>query len=249
MKQFFRNAAASLKDRILLIFAVVLVLAAIAVAIWYFAVQLPQQQARADMEEKMQTYYYEKVALYRQENAQYTPGEVDVVFLGDSLTDGYPVTECYSEYVVVNRGIGGDTTFGLENRLQVSVYDLQPKVAVMLIGANNMDTMFDNYERILQGFRDNLPNTKIVLVSLTAMGQEWGRKNHLAAFQNVKIKKLAEQYGYTYVDLFTPLLNLETNEIYPEYTTDGGHQTPAGYEVFTATIKPVIDALFQENKS
>ncbi len=237
------------KHKLLTISVASLVLALMAVLVWLFGFYLPQQQARRELEEKMQVYYYEKVALFRQENAQYAPGQVDVVFLGDSLTDGYPVAEHYPQYVVVNRGIGGDTTFGLENRLQVSVYDLQPKVAVMLIGANNMDTMFENYERILQGFRDNLPNTKIVLVSLTAMGQEWGRKNHLAAFQNVKIKKLAQQYGYTFVDLFTPLLNLQTNEIYAEYTTDGGHQTPAGYEVFTETIFPVLDALLQGNKS
>lgn len=235
--QFIKN------HKPLTLLATILILALTAVLIWRFGFYLPQQQARKELEEQMQTYYYEKVAQFRQENAQYAPGQVDIVFLGDSLTDGYPVAEHYSEYVVVNRGIGGDTTFGLENRLQVSVYDLQPKVAVMLIGANNMDTMFENYERILQGFVENLPDTKIVLVSLTAMGQEWGRKNNLAAFQNVKIKKLAQQYGFAYVDLFTPLLNLETNEIYAEYTTDGGHQTPAGYRVFTNTIAPVLKKL------
>jgi lysophospholipase L1-like esterase len=202
-----------------------------------------------DFAAQVAAYRAEKIAMYESENAQYGDYEVDVAFLGDSLTDGYDVKKYYPQYLVSNRGIAGETTIGIEERMQVSLYDLKPKVAVMLIGANNMETMLENYERILQGFRDNLPNTKIVLVSLTAMGQEWGRKNNLAAFQNVKIKKLAEQYGYTYVDMFTPLLNLETNEIYEEYTIDGGHQTPAGYEVFTATIKPVVDALLQENKS
>ena len=52
--------------------------------------------------------------------------------------------------------------------MQVSVYDLKPKVVVMLIGANNFDTMFDNYESLLQGLQENLPDTKVVLLSLTA---------------------------------------------------------------------------------
>ena len=246
---FFQKATASVKGRILLVSAAVLLLAAVAVGIWYFAVQLPQQQAHAAVIEALQAYYNDKVTLFEKENAQYTTGQVDVVFLGDSLTDGYPVTEYYSEYMVVNRGIGGDTTYGLEDRLQVSVYDLQPKVAVMLIGANNMQTMFDNYERILQGLQENLPNTKIVLLSLTAMGRDWGRNNHLAAFNNVKIKKLAKEYGFAYVDLYTPLLDLRTNEIYEAYTTDGGHLTQQGYQVVTDALLPVLDALLQGNKS
>ena len=112
----------------------------------------------------------------------------------------------------------------------------------MLIGANNFETMFDNYERILMGLDQHLPNTKIILLSLTSMGGKWwGEKNHIAAYNNVKIKKLAEKYEYAFVDLYSPLMNLETGEIYPEYTVDGGHLTAQGYEVLTAEITPEIE--------
>ena len=160
------------------------------------------------------------------------------------MTDGYDLQKYFPEYKTSNRGIGGDTTVGLESRLKVSVYDLKPKVAVMLIGANNMDSMFGNYENILIGLRDNLPNTKIVLLSLTAMGGEhWGRKNQLAAYNNVKIKKLASEYGFTFVDLYTPLFNPRTGEVYDGLTVDGGHFTHEGYVVVTAQIKPVLENL------
>ena len=185
-------------------------------------------------------YRAAKMEIYAEENATYEDYEVDIAFIGDSLTDGYDVKAYYPDYLVSNRGIGGDTTFDLEGRIQVSLYDLQPKVAVMLIGANNFSTMFDNYERILQGMKENLPNTKIVLLSLTSMSGEWGKNNQLAAYNNVKIKMLAEKYSYEYVDLYSALMNLETGEIYPEYTTDGGHLTAKGYEVLTARITPVV---------
>lgn len=194
-----------------------------------------------DFAAQVAAYRAEKIAMYESENAQYGDYEVDVAFLGDSLTDGYDVKKYYPQYMVSNRGIGGETTIGLEERMQVSLYDLKPKVAVMLIGANNMDTMFDNYESILLGFQENVPNTKIVLLSLTSMSGEWGKKNQLAAYNNVKIKMLAEKYGYEYVDLYSALLNLDSGEIYPEYTTDGGHLTREGYEVLTAKITPAIE--------
>ena len=169
---------------------------------------------------------------------------MDVAFIGDSLTDGYDLKKYYPQYVTANRGIGGDTTFGLEQRLQVSLYDLKPKVVVMLIGANNMDSMFDNYESILISLKENLPDSKIVLLSLTAMGGEhWGRKNELAAYNNVKIKLYAEKYGFTFIDLFSALYDVEIGEVYEGYTVDGGHFTHEGYVVVTDQITPVLEEL------
>ena len=210
---------------------------------YFFAVALPKKKEKERLLEAVREYYAAKLATYVNENEEYDDYEVDVAFLGDSLTDGYDLEKYYPQYLVLNRGIGGETTFGLEERLKVSVYDLKPKVAVMLIGANNFDTMFDNYENILKGFKENLPNTKIVLLSLTSMSQEWGKNNQKAAYNNVKIKLLSEKYGFEFVDLYSPLLNLETGEIYAQYTTDGGHLTPAGYEVLTNTITPTLEKL------
>ena len=227
------------------IVAVILVaVAMLGLTIWYFGVSLPRRRSEAERMELVQAYRAEKLAKYAQENAQYADYEVDVAFLGDSLTDGYDVSAYYPQFLVVNRGIGGDTTFDLEGRLQLSVYDLKPKVAVMLIGANNMDTMFENYEEILKGLQENLPDTKIVLLSLTAMGGEhWGSKNQLAAYNNVTIKLLAEKYGFTFVDLFTPLYDVSIGEVYEGYTVDGGHFTDLGYTVVTAQITPVLEKL------
>lgn len=194
-----------------------------------------------ELEQAILQYRAQKYALYEEENALYGDYEVDVAFLGDSLTDGYDVKSYYSQYLVSNRGIGGDTTVGLEERLQVSLYDLKPKVAVMLIGANNMNEMFGNYENILKAFQEKVPKTKIILLSLTSMSGNWGKKNQLAAYNNVKIKMLAEKYSFEFVDLYSALLNLETGEIYESYTTDGGHLTPLGYEVLTENITPAIE--------
>ena len=238
-----------MKRKILwLITAIVLALDLTAAAICYFGFIRPDRLEKAEHQRLVAAYRAEKMARYQQENESYADLEVDVAFLGDSLTDGYDVAKFYPQFVTVNRGIGGDTTFDLEGRLQVSVYDLQPKVAVMLIGANNFSTMFDNYEAILQGLQTHLPNSRIVLVSLTCMSQEWGKNNQLAAYNNVKIKLLAEKYGFTFVDMFTPLMDLSTGELYAHYTFDGGHLTEAGYETFTKVLTPVLEALVEEKK-
>ncbi len=236
------------KRPVLILSCAILALAILGTAIYLFAVYLPEKRAEKEWQELFRTHYNNKVAQFAEENATCTPGSVDVVFLGDSLTEGYDLARYYPQYVTLNRGIGGDTSFGLEERLQVSVYDVQPKVAVMLIGANNQGTVLENYERILQGLRDNLPSTKIVLLSLTSMGGDWGHNNERAAYNSAVIQVLARDYGFSFVDLYTPLLNPETGEIFPEYTTDGGHLTPLGYEVLTAAITPAIEATLQPQK-
>lgn len=209
----------------------------------YFGVLKPRQE-KAQWDKMVAQYREAKFAQYRQENAQYGDYEVEVAFLGDSLTDGYDLQKYYPQYITANRGIGGDTTFDLQARLQLSVYDLKPQVAVMLIGANNQETMLQNYEDILIGLKNNLPQTKVVLLSLTAMGGDhWGSKNPMAAYNNVSIKLLAEKYGFTYVDLFTPLYDVSIGEVYAGYTIDGGHFTHEGYTVITSLLTPVLKDL------
>ena len=209
----------------------------------YFGVLKPRQE-KAQWDKMVAQYREAKFAQYRQENAQYGDYEVEVAFLGDSLTDGYDLKKYYPQYITANRGIGGDTTFDLQARLQLSVYDLKPQVVVMLIGANNQETMLQNYEDILIGLKNNLPQTKVVLLSLTAMGGDhWGPKNPMAAYNNVSIKLLAEKYGFTYVDLFTPLYDVSIGEVYAGYTIDGGHFTHEGYTVITSLLTPVLKDL------
>ncbi len=233
--------------KLFFIIIAIIQLVVISFSLVIFIKVIPERKAENERERLVKEYYDAKFELYEEENERYGDYEVEVAFLGDSLTDGCDLKTYYPEYVTSNRGIGGDTTFDVENRLKLSVYDLKPKVIVMLIGANNFETMFDNYEDILKGFKDNLPQTKIVLCSLTAMGgKHWGVKNQIACYNNVKIKKYAENYGYEFVDLYTPLFNEKTGEVYEGLTTDGGHFNHEGYLLVSSQIKPVLNTLLNK---
>ncbi|MBO4380571.1 MAG: hypothetical protein J5815_00275 [Clostridia bacterium] len=204
-------------------------------------VRLQDKQKQEAWAEFFREYYNNKVAQYEEENP--TLHDVDVVFLGDSLTDGYDVNSYYAQFNVANRGIGADTTFGLERRLKVSAYDVNPKVVVMLIGANNLDTMLNNYERIVVSLKQNLPDAKIVLLSIcpTSGSQAW--RNPIALEKNVEVEAIAGRQGCTYVDMFPILLDPDTDELRESYTIEGLHFTPEGYEVITAALTPILTDL------
>ena len=188
-----------------------------------------------------ETYYHGKVELFKEENKHLS--NVDVSFIGDSLTDNYDVEKFYPDYKVVNRGINGDNTFGVENRLDCSAYDVHPKVVNLLIGVNNIDTMLDNYETIVNKIKINLPETKIILCSLTSMTGSWAKNNEKARKNNIKIKEIAENYNCNYADLYNALLDPNTNELKEEYSLDGGHLKEEGYKVVTSVITTILKTL------
>ena len=199
-----------------------------------------QQKLQAEAWARMfQEYYDMKVANFEEENKTLT--DVDVLFLGDSLTDGYDVNAYYPQYNVANRGIGGDTTYGLERRLQVSAYDLNPKVIVMLIGANNLSSMLENYESIVTNLKQNLPNAKIIILSICPAGGDQIWRNPHALENNVELQAIAERQGCTYVDMFPILLDPDANELRASYTIEGLHFTAEGYEAITAALTPIIE--------
>ena len=189
-------------------------------------------------------YYDAKVEQYEAENASVYG--VDVAFIGDSLTDGYDLSLYYPEFSVTNRGIGGDTTFGVEERLKVSLYDANPRVIVMMIGSNNIYTMFENYEGLLRSIKENLPDTELVLLSIPPTAGNYKDRNVRIALNNVRIEALAKTYGCHYVDVFSSLLDHKTEELRAEYTSDSVHFTPLGYEVITAHVKPVLTDLLNK---
>ncbi len=235
------------KKRIIIVICSALAIIFTAVIVYYLAVQLPAIREREEQERAYKEFYAQTLDGYDNENKTFQDFEVDVAFLGDSLTAGYDVENYYSEYVVANRGIGGETTYGLKSRLDVSVLQLKPKVCVMLIGGNNIDTMFDDYEDILVYFKENLSETKIVLVSLSPTSGSYAERNKTLAYNNVKIRLLAEKYGYEFVDIYTPLFDLDSGEMKAEYTPDGAHFTREGYEVVTNAIKPIVDKLLSQS--
>lgn len=200
------------------------------------------EQQKQDLGRRLyETHYNDRVSLFKEENKHLS--NVDISFIGDSLTEGYDTKSYFSEYNVVNRGISGDTTFGVEKRLDCSAYEVNPKIVSLLIGANNFSTMLDNYESIVSKLKTNLPNTKIILCSLTSMTGDWAKNNQIARSNNEKIQEISKNYSCYYADLYNPLLDPSTNELKEKYSMDGGHLKPAGYEVITNVIKNIIKEL------
>lgn len=181
-------------------------------------------------------YYNNKVALFIEENK--TLGPVDVCVIGDSLTDLCDFNIYYPDLKIANRGIGGDTTTGVLNRLDCSLIDVDMKVVSLFIGINNSNTMFNDYEDILKALSQFKPNAAKVILSLTPTTNDFEGLNDTVNSNNIRIKQLAESYLYTYVDINTPLKD-EKGHLKQEYTTDGLHFSDEGYKKIASVVDPI----------
>ena len=198
-------------------------------------------------------YYNSKCDSYEVQNANLSQGQI--VFIGDSITDLYHLDDYYADLdlAVYNRGIGGDTTGGVLNRLAVSVTDLAPSIVVLMIGTNDVngiepvDTIARRYERILDRLRTALPDTEIYCMSVIPQNEDVESystvvvKNSIARIHelNGRITALSADYGATYLDLY-PLLADENDRLKREYSDDGIHLNARGFEIWTALLKPYL---------
>jgi lysophospholipase L1-like esterase len=177
-----------------------------------------------------------------------------IVFVGDSNTEGFPIQEMYRGPIpFYNRGIAGDTTWDVLNRMPESVYDLTPGKVFLLIGTNDLagedETLAGiagRIEEICTSIRVTLPQTMLFLLSIYPVNTSHhpkiqqrvvaNRTNADIQALNALIERMANGIGIRYLDLFHLLTDAE-GELNVEYTTDGLHLNIAGYEVVLSKLE------------
>ncbi len=166
-----------------------------------------------------------------------------ILFLGDSITEGCNFKELLP-FQVINRGIAGDVTFGVLNRLD-EVISLRPRKLFLLIGINDIGSgigtgaIAGNIRQIISRLHDGTPETKIYLQSLFPTRGRTERPNSRIQELNAELKDIAEEMNCTYIDLY-PLLLID-GELGSEYTLDGLHLTGLGYNRWLDFLRPYLD--------
>jgi lysophospholipase L1-like esterase len=176
-----------------------------------------------------------------------TATPTDIVMLGDSITHEGLWEEYFPQHNLRNRGIGGDTTQNILERLP-AIYTLQPQRLFLLIGINDINMgakpaqTFANYAQILTGLRQHLPDLKIYVQSILPVATNWPMANNAAVkAYNVQIERLAAQHGCIYIDLYKSFSDTYGN-LPAELSNDGIHLTYAGYRRWCDIIAPLIEA-------
>lgn len=202
-----------------------------------------------------EAYYNNKCAAYAVENANFAKGQI--IFVGDSITDLYVLDDHYADLPLAayNRGIGGDTTSGVLERLEVSIFDLSPTHVVLMIGTNDVnggataEEIAARYAQIVQRIRAGLPEATLYCMSVIPQNAQLETYSTVKVAEttevilalNREIRRTAEANGAVYLDLFSRLAD-ENDRLIGSYSDDGLHLNVAGLTVWTELIKPYFTA-------
>ena len=170
-----------------------------------------------------------------------------IVFIGNSITEfGYDWSARFGVNGIQNRGIAGDVTEGVLERLGEIGY-FKPKAVFILIGINDIfanktsDFVAGNILKIVNSIHARTPDTKVYVQTILPNGTVSTRP--IIAATNLLLKSSAVANNYTVVDLH-PLFADANDNIQAAYTTDGTHLTEAGYSVWIANEKVLINSIF-----
>ncbi|MEG1394545.1 MAG: GDSL-type esterase/lipase family protein [Clostridia bacterium] len=183
--------------------------------------------------------------------------ENQIVFFGDSLTEMYDTQAYFPKYVSYNRGISGDITSHMLERLQGNVLDVRPHVLVFVGGTNDLnrdditvEETADHIDQILKQTRAALPNCRIIVQNIYPVNNThkmYGIVNTADNRKNEKIERLNDliepiilKNGCDLVDMHSLFVN-EKGELDPKYSLDGLHINETAYELLTEQLTPLID--------
>ena len=165
----------------------------------------------------------------------------DIVFLGNSITAGTDWAKLLELPQAKNRGISGDITFGVLDRLQ-DVVDGKPAKIFILIGINDVSRdipdsiIVSNYKKMISMIRKGSKRTQIYFNTLLPVNSSflkfknhYGKDEHIL-YLNEQIRNMAAK-NVTIVDLYPVFLDAN-NHLKAELTKDGLHLIPEGYKVW-----------------
>lgn len=191
-------------------------------------------------------YYARRVTLF-----ELLPiGKKDIVFLGNSLTDGCEFNELFGNPHIKNRGIVGDIVQGFIDRIDPIIKG-QPKKLFIMGGVNDIshdvsgDSIARAMEKLIVMVKKGSPRTKIYLQSMLPFNnevREWKLlkdREHVVVEGNKALEEVAKRQGVTWINLY-PLMVDENGRLKREFTNDGLHLMGPAYAVWRDAVKPYV---------
>lgn len=194
------------------------------------------------------------------EEANKTAARGAVVFMGNSITEGWVNShpDFFKKNNYIGRGISGQISSQMLVRFRSDVIDLKPKAVVILAGTNDiaqnngyisLENTLANIISMCELAKSN--NIPPILCSLLPAYEFGWRKELKPAGEVVALNKMIKQYAdnnkITYVDYHSAMKD-ERNGLPEKYAQDGIHPTSTGYDIMESLVKPTIDKSAKKTK-
>lgn len=192
-------------------------------------------------------FYYQRASLFE----KLPIDSADIVFLGNSITNGGEWSELFRDCHVKNRGISGDRTTDIYERLS-TILPGNPKKIFLMIGVNDLehgaspDSVVNGIIRIANKIAEESPETQLYIQSILPVNDQFGKfpkhtnKGEAIIEINNRIRLFCENENLVFIDLYRSFKNRDDEKLNPEYTNDGLHLMGAGYMLSMKLISKYV---------
>jgi len=196
-----------------------------------------------------------QLSRYTEANAKVPlPGKSEnrAVFMGDSITDNWKLTEYFSDKPYINRGIGGQTTPQMLIRFRPDVIALKPRAVLILAGTNDiagntgamtLEMIENNYASMAELAKAN--GIKVIFASVLPI-HDYGKtkvSDRRSPEQILKLNEWLKGYcranGHIYLDYFSRMVD-DKGMLKAELANDGLHPNAEGYKVMAPLAESAI---------
>lgn len=178
---------------------------------------------------------------YRLEQFRLFPSEAKNVMVGDSITHVGHWKEIFTQYSILNRGIGADKTTDILDRMD-TIFSSSPQRVFLMMGVNDFNIgrrevkeVFDTYKKVITELHSH--NVEVVIQS-TIECNNCGETTLKVRELNVLLKDYAKGNNIVYLDL-NGLLS-DDNGLKEIYQHDGVHPNAKGYKAWSSIIEPYL---------
>ena len=192
------------------------------------------------------TYYHQRVTLFQ--SLPQTEG--DIIFVGNSITDGGEWSELFDDKRVKNRGVSGDITAGVIRRID-EIARRKPAKVFLMIGPNDLarnispDSVVKNILLTVAYLKQQTPSTKVFLQSILPVNNIYGKfGGHTSKAEQIKsvndrLKGESAISHYTYIDLHAQFSD-ESGKLKANHTNDGLHLKGEAYLLWKHIVYPYV---------
>jgi acyl-CoA thioesterase-1 len=181
--------------------------------------------------------------------SKFPAGTNEVIFLGDSITDSWNLTNWFPGRQYINRGISGQTTPQMLVRLREDVIDLKPKAIHILAGTNDLagNTGFEPLEIMQKNFESitelaQIHNIKVIIASVTPVcgNMVVSRPPEKILALNKWIKEYCASKSLIYLDYFSHMIGPD-GLLIPSIASDCLHPLANGYDIMAPLAQAAIN--------
>jgi lysophospholipase L1-like esterase len=172
-----------------------------------------------------------------------------VLFVGSSTIRLWPTAARFADLPVINRGFGGSQISDVNHYIEDVVLKYRPAVVVFYAGDNDVNAG-KSPERVAADYRDFVlkvlatrADTRIIFLAIKPSPARWALWPTMQdANERIRSYSLGRAPRLLYADVATPMLTADGQTQAHLYVDDGLHMTPAGYDIWTRVLAPVIAA-------